>query len=243
MTFNAQLRDLWQAEVNDKYMFRGMSRRYLADPLDPTHDPFIDVRHELYELCDVLELWIAKGLDFMVVEHTLGCTYTNPLGRILEWSRCDLDHPGLDFTSERSSAQGYSVNALGSQLRENFKIITGDLEEHLEQSGFGKHMTPDVSSLFETIRNWSHLEDPRHESIVLWVRRSHDCFDDHTGVSPVGAFDSFRRNIIEALEERQLPLSIESVLGLIPSDNQEFCVRLRAPLPLSGIEKIEIQKA
>jgi len=234
--FDDILRRTWREDVQSKYMYRGMSVKDLCDPLDPSFDPFAEIRPELDRLLTLLEDTVANGFEFTVVEDYSGFSF--PLRNILAWTRNDLNNPGLDFMSVH--AGGYAQNFQGSQLKQNFRFITAHLPEHRNDPTIRARLTADDWELVSEVNAWMSRKDPRHKPVVIWVRRTCLAFEtDPIKRIPVGSFEYLRDRVLERLAEQGLPQTAESVAKVLPGESQTFDIRVMCPLPLSEIEKVE----
>ena len=161
------------------------------------------------------------------------------LNNIIAWTRRDLDNPGLDFTSLHESACGYSKNFNGSQLKQNFKYITDHLPERADDPIIKFGMSEKDWEVVFTINSWITNGDTTHDRIVVWVRRTQSAFDKSQKCLPLGSLPVFKRNAIQEIEKRGLPITIDSAISIILKESDEFCYRLTTKIPLTDIEKIE----
>jgi hypothetical protein len=236
--FDAVLRAAWREHVERRYLYRGMSARDLADPLDPAHDPFAAVRARLYWLLDLLEGLLAHGFEFTVHEDYSGLSFD--LKDIVAWTRCDLSDPGIDFASDHGSARGYAQNHEGSQLRQNLRYITAHLpdrrDDPLVRSMVRERHWAEIAELHE----WAAGSSPEHRPVVVQVRRSCEAFEPE-GPQPllVGSCRRFRRSALALLEREGLPATAEGLADLLARQPESFYVRLKRRLPLSEVQCVE----
>jgi len=235
------LHEQWQSRIDSKFLYRGMSARDLVDPLDPETDPFSPIRPPLLTLIERLYLLLDAGFEFTVHEDHSG--YDFSLRDILNWTAGDLANPGLDFTSSHEGACGYGRNFQGSQLRQNFKYITEHLPERQNDPHVRQLWTNEDWQTVGTVHRWVANESIEHQQIVLWVRRSHPAFESEREDGILrGSCDFFRQRTIAILEQRHLPYTIEAITTVLPPADYQFDVRMKHPLPLADIERIEIRE-
>ena len=228
--------ELWQTRVDAQFLYRGMSAMDLTDPLDPTYDPFACIRAELLQLIATLERLLDAGFNFTVHEDYSGCAF--PLRDILAWTRGDLSHPGIDFTSSYVSACGYVQNYRGSQLKQNFRYITGHLPE--DDPLIRRHMGEAEWRLVKTVNRWMSTESAAHRPVVIHARRSCHVFEaEGTTCLLCGSFPFFRQQVLARLAADGLPCTPAAIAQIVPLANAHFDLRLTNPLPLSCIEKVE----
>jgi hypothetical protein len=235
---SSHLLALWEETVHSRYLFRGMSAKDLTDPLDPSFDPIAPVRGKLRRLLEMLGGLLASGFEFTVHEDYSGLSFD--LRDIVAWTKGDLDHPGIDFTSSYESACGYAQNFQGSQVKQNFRYITDHLPQRADDPLLKARMTADDWRLVSEINAWASDESPAHKRIVLWVRRSCPAFESDTEKGPVlGSFEHFCARVLRRMDAQGLPHEIGSVEQVLSQESREFLVRLRRPLYLKDVEKIE----
>jgi len=229
---------LWQETVHARHLFRGMSAKDLTDPLDPSFDPIAPVRASLRRLLELLDGLLASGFEFTVHEDYSGLSFD--LKDIVAWTKGDLDHPGIDFTSSYESACGYAQNFQGSQVKQNFKFITDHLPGRADDPLLKTSMTDDDWRLVSEINAWVSRESADHKRVVLWVRRSCPAFESDTDEGLVlGSFEHFCTRVLTRMDAQALPHDIESVARVLPRESAEFLVRLTRPLYLKDIERVE----
>ncbi|HIJ65581.1 MAG TPA: hypothetical protein HPP77_06465 [Candidatus Hydrogenedentes bacterium] len=235
----------WRERVHGKYMFRGMSSKDVASGLEPSSDPFKEIRPHLYALLDVLERLLGAGFQFTVHEDYSGLSFD--LRDIVCWTRGDLDNPGIDFTSTYESACGYAQNFQGSQLKQNFKYITIHLPDRKSHPLVQQLVAEEEWQLVSGINSWVSRLSESHKSVVIRVRRSHPVFDDpcpifetSQGVSlPLGSFERFCERAVTCIRNKGLSLSEASLRRVLPKESAEFCFRLTRPLRTEDIESVE----
>jgi hypothetical protein len=240
LQFEQEMKALWQERVASKYLYRGMSTCDLKDPLDPKTDPFQEVRPQLFRLIEALERALAKGFTFTVHEDYSNLSFD--LKDILKWSRRDLENAGLDFTSSYKSASGYSRNYQGSQLKQNFKYITDHLTKRIENSSPLLDMTEEDQAATSLINIWLSENKNGGSRVVIWVRRSALTLGANQCL-PLGSLQAFSRSIMTQLKDKQLPMTQESAKSVLPNESEEFHYRLREPLSLRDVERIEKMEA
>lgn len=229
---------LWKERIESKYMFRGMSVKDVADPLDPAHDPFEAIRPRLYGLLTILQRLLDAGFQFTVHEDYSGLSFD--LRDIVRWTRRDLDNPGLDFTSRHESACGYARNFQGSQLKQNVRYITDNLPERRSDPLVRESITPADWQLVRRVNAWVVRESAEHRSVVARVRRSCPVFD--IGDDPhllLGSFARFCARIGGRAGSDGSPSAMDAIREVLPAEPREFCFRLTCPLPLAAIELFE----
>jgi len=228
---------LWKEHVDAAYLYRGMSLKDLGDCLDPTADPFADVRPKLRRLIDLLQRLLDAGFEFTVHEDYSGLSFD--LADILAWSRHDLDDPGIDFTSSHENARGYARNFQGSQLKQNLRYITGHLPERGEDRLVRTLMRPEDWRLAADVNRWASRASASHRMAVIWVRRSCRVFDSaRCDAVSVGSYPRFREKVMERMARDHLPPSEEAVRGAL-REPDAFDVRITQPLPRAEIERVE----
>jgi hypothetical protein len=238
----ASLRDhllaLWQETVDSRYLYRGMSSKDLTDPLDPALDPLQPIRAKMSRLLALLEDPVKSGFQFTVYEDYSGLSFD--LRDIIAWSKGDLEHPGIDFTSTHESACGYAQNYQGSQLKQNFKYITEHLPGRADDPLLKARMTEEDWRTVTEINAWVSRQSPEHRRVVIWVRRSCPVFESEADEGFVfGSFVHFRAQVLARMNARGLARRIESVEQVLPQESGEFLVRLTRPLYRNDIEMIE----
>jgi len=156
---------------------------------------------------------------------------------IIDWSRRDLDDGGIDFASSYEDGCGYSDNWQGSQLKQNFKYITDSLPEKSSDPILASHITDQEWAIISELNSWLSKDGNDQARVVLWVARDQSVFDDCSSCLPLGSWATFSRNMVVGIEEKQMPLTIESARSLLPT--HEFSSRIRRQLPVSEVAKIE----
>lgn len=238
--FENIINDLWKERVDGRFIYRGMGLHDLQEGLDPDNDPFSEMRPQLFHLICILEEVLSKGFKFTVHEDYSGMSFS--LNDIIAWSRRDLENPGMDFTSLYDNACGYSKNFCGSQLKQNFKYIT----DHLPLANdpiLKSEMSEEDWKIISLVNSWIVREDDDYTRIVVWLRRSQSAFDENRRCLPLGSLSIFKRNVVQEIEKRALPITIDSVLSVLPKESEEFCYRLTTTVHLKDIEKIEKKEA
>ena len=142
----------WHEEVQGRFLYRGMSRKDVTDPLDPTFDPFAPIRESLFRLMGILQKLLDAGFEFAVHEDYSG--YSFPLQHILDWTRNDLGPRGIDFTPKHEDASGYAQNFQGSQLKQNFRFITDRLPDSADQQLVRRTMTAADWGVVSEVGEW-----------------------------------------------------------------------------------------
>jgi len=239
MGFNEDIQQIWEEHVHSQYLFRGMSAKDVADPLDPGHDPFEEIRPQLFLLLDLLQQLLNKGFQFQLREEHFGAVHWHELKNIVKWTRRDLEDSGIDFTSDCGAARDYSDCCQGSQLKQNFKCITEHLPEHRNDPVLSSLMSKEEWQLVSHVSNWVLLSSPEHRSVVIHVRRSCPILVSTDRFLPVGSLESFKNNAERTLADLGCQRTADSVLQLLPKKEDPFDFRLRVPLPLECIDKIE----
>jgi hypothetical protein len=89
-----------------------MSSKDLTDPLDPALDLQQPIRAKISRLLALLEGLVKSGFQFTVHEDYSGLSFD--LRDIIAWTKGDLEHPGIDFTSNHESACGSSPSVCSS---------------------------------------------------------------------------------------------------------------------------------
>ena len=229
----------WEDRVRGRPIFHGMSSANLTDPLDPANDPFAPVRPRLYQLLDVLQGLVDNGFQFAVREEHFGQKYAHDLRLIVAWTRNDLDHPGIDFTTSYYDACGYADCCQGSQLKENFSYITKHLPDRRDDPIVRGRMREQDWSLVAEIRHWIERDAAQHRSIVLWADRSCPAFDPDPRCQPVGSMEGFSGKVLKALRERGLVCTPETIAEALPTEQEGFTVRMYRPLAREYIIKVE----
>ena len=228
----------WRERVDAKYVFRGMSSKDLKNPLDPSFDPFKEIRPKMYRLIGILQRLIDSGFQFTVYEDYSGMSFN--LRDILVWTKRDLGSPGIDFTSSYESAYGYAKNFQGSQLKQNFRYITDHLPERRNDSLVQTGMTEEDWKLVSEINNWVSRESPTNRMVVIWVRRSCSALEsDQDKCISVGSFEYFCDKVLARMDSEGLPHTLQSVEQVLAQESDSFRFRLVRPLQLEDIEKIE----
>jgi len=235
VAFDDELTRLWRERVEGRFMYRGMSAKDLTDPLDPGHDPFAAIRPDLCRLIEALQRASREGFELTVHEDHSGLSF--PLRDILAWSKRDLDDPGLDFTSVPTDGRGYARNFQGSQLRQNWRTITGQLPRRRGDPVLT--LTDDDWDRVSRVNAWIVRGDPEHRALVIWVPRGSPAFDVARGCELVGSLDVCRERVLRRLGERGLPPAVDSLRKVLPDEERGFSVRLTAPLPLAQVAKVE----
>jgi hypothetical protein len=239
--FENAIKDLWNERVDGRFIYRGMGLHDLQEGLDPGNDPFGEIRPQLFHLISVLEEVLSKGLEFTVHEDYSGMSFS--LKNIVAWSRRDLENPGMDFTSLYDNACGYSKNFRGSQFRQNFKYITDHLPEWANDPILKSVISEEDWKIVSLVNSWIVGKEDNHTRIVVWVRRSHSAFDENRRCLPLASLPVFNRNVIQEIEKRSLPITIESAISVLPKESEEFCYRLTTDVHLKDIEEIEKKEA
>lgn len=239
--FDNAIKDLWKERVDGRFIYRGMGLQDFQEGIDPDNDPFSEIRPQLFHLICILEKVLSKGFKFTVHEDYSGMSFS--LNNIITWSRRDLENPGIDFTSLYDNACGYSKNFRGSQLKQNFKYITDHLPELANEPILKSEISEEDWKIVSLVNSWIVGEDDDHTRIVVWVKRSQSTFDENRRCLPLGSFPVFKRNIIQEIEKRALPITIDSAISILPNELEEFCYRLKITLYLKDIAKIEKKEA
>lgn len=233
------LESVWHDQVASRCVYRGMSLGDLADPLDPVRNPHAEAL-PLVETClAVLQRLVDTGFSFTIVETHWGRSWEHDLENIVTWSRNDLDHPRIDFTSSIQAAREYSDNWHGSQLKQNLKSITEHLPEQRDDALLKQVLTVDDWTLLEQVHRWVNLPTNQHRGIVLWLRRSHPALHSRNPCAPVGTLSDFRERVLRELGHRGLGCNETAVMGLLPQEPGGFDAYLTGPLRLKDIERIE----
>jgi len=209
----------------------------LSDPLDPAADPFQPIRPKLSTLIAVLRQQVARGFRFTVYEDYSSLSFD--LKDILNWSKRDLDDPGIDFTSSHHSATGYAHNYHGSQLKQNLKYITDHLPAFRKDPVLAAGMTAEDWRIVDEVNKWISGSGTPCIKIVIWVRRPCPAFEVQGGCLPVGSFDYFIRRVMAVIERNGLSLTQAAIEMVVPPESREFYVRAQRPILRAEIEKIE----
>jgi hypothetical protein len=236
--FEQQIEVLWTEQVAGRFMFHGMSRQALADPLDPDVDPFTAVRPHLDRILNVLQSAVADGFQFEV--HEIHSKMVFSLKDILNWSKRDLEIGGIDFTSSYRDACGYANNFQGSQLKQNIKTIAEHLPERKNDPILAERMSEHDWKCLSELNQWITTGGNDHSRVVLWIRRSAPIFDDCRRCVPLGSLDVFSRNVITQIEEKGLSKTTASAISLFPK--RDFCQKIVRKLfhdELAGIEDLQ----
>jgi len=239
VAFEADLRQLWEERANSRFLYRGMSVKDLTDPLDPARDPFDGMRPGILELLDMLQGLVDTGFEFKLREEHFGHVCWHDLGDIIQWTRHDLDEPGVDFTSHHAAAREYADCFQGSQLKQNLKYITDYLPERRDEPLVMSNVGRRGWDLVSDIKAWVSTESPDHRGVVIHVRRSCPVFETDDRFLPVGGYEYFRERALRAVEEAGMSENVRSVRKLLPDEEQGFDFRLRSPLGLEDIEEVE----
>ena len=234
-SFEQQLEELWKERVETQFLYHGMSKRDLTDPLDPGKDPFAEKHSQLFKLIKVLQQALAKGFQFKVHEGYSGMSFR--LSDILNWSKRDLKDKGIDFTSSPEDGLGYSLNYQGSQLKQNFKYITDNLPGRKNDEFLASCMTEHCWSVVAELNSWLREGEDDKKRVIVQVSCSAPIFDNCHGSLPIGSLKVFSRNIIDTLNKKKHPLTIETAVGLLPGG--DFCYRIEQPLHLDEFVKIK----
>jgi hypothetical protein len=233
MNINDYLRNIWIEKVDSSFMYRGMSSRAITDPIKYNLDPFKGIKSKLLEILRILKALSAAGCQFKIVERHGDREWQHDLGNIVDWSIRDLNEPGLDFISERYDAMTYADNFQGSQLRQNMKYITENLD------------IPDkrAKALITELKESILRSDPGHEGVVLWVKRSNKVFDNcKTSSLCLGSFEYFSEKVLLRLKEKGMLVAMDSIEQVIALEVPKFCCRVVKDLYLKDIYKIEKTK-
>ncbi|HUT75594.1 MAG TPA: hypothetical protein VM221_12265 [Armatimonadota bacterium] len=228
---------IWQEAVASRYMYRGMCLEDLSDPLDPQADPFRPIRPELCHLLEILQAQVSRGFRFTV--HEDYSSFSFDLKDILDWSKRDLDSPGIGFASIHHSALGYAHNYRGSQLKQNLKYITDHLPERKDDPILRAGMTAAGWALVERVSEWVSSGDLVCTKVVIWVRRTSPAFEVNEGALPLGSLDYFMGRVVAAVEREGLSRTPQAIQHVLPPEQREFNVRAQRPISRSEIEKIE----
>jgi len=239
MAFDEEIQQVWQDRIDSRHLFRGMSLKDIVDPLDPSRDPFEAIRPRLFLLLDVLQGLLDAGLKFRLREEHFGDVCWHELQNIVTWTRRDLEDTGIDFTSRREVAKGYSDCYQGSQLKQNFRYITEQLPRRRADPVVRSLMTEEKWQLLSVVSEWVSTCSPEHRRAVVSVRRSCPLLVSDGRLLPVGSLECFMRSVEQALADRGLDKRADNVRRLLPDEECGFDFRLRVPMPLKCIEKIE----
>jgi hypothetical protein len=239
LSFDGTLQGLWQERVDGEFLYRGMSAGDLADGLVPATDPFACIRPRLLALIAGLQVAVRAGFDFVLKEEHFGKVYQIRFSDILCWTERDLGDSGIDFTSSRQNALEYSDCFHGSQLKQNFKTISDQLPEMGNDAALRACLSADTWGLLNEIGGWVSTPGPDCRPVVLWVRRSQAAFNFSGGCLLVGSFDVFRGKILATLAEKGLPPTADTIEDVLPPEDAVFDVRLRRPLALADIHRVE----
>ena len=227
---------VWRDEVASRYVYRGMSRRDLSDPIDPARNPHAEALPLVRKCLDVLQRAVDSGFEFTLVETHWGQSWRHDLRNIVAWSKNDLNHPRIDFISTLQAAREYSDNWQGSQLKQNMKYIAEHLPENKNDPMLKQALAEPDWALFERVGHWVSNGHADHVGIVLWLRRSHPALRSKLRCAPIGALPDFRGRILEEVDRKGLPHDEESVTSLLP---EEFDAYLVEPLWQKDIDRME----
>ena len=233
------IRAVWEDQVRGMPIYHGTSSVNLTDPLDPAIDPFAEIRPALYLLLDVLEDLVEAGLSFTVVEEHFGERWEHDLGNIVAWTRNDLDHPSIDFTTSYYDACTYADCCQGSQLKQNFGYITTHLPGCEGDPVVRARMGAAQWSLVDEVGGWIRRGAGGHTSVVLHVDRACPAFDPDPQCLPAGSLEGFSAKVQAALAEAHLECTPSTLAQILPSEEDGFVVRMQRPLTKEHILRVE----
>jgi len=76
-------------------------------------------------------------------------------------------------------------------------------------------------------------------SIILCVDRPCPAFDPDARCQPVGSLDGFSRKVLDALEKRGLPCTVETINQVLPREDEGFTVRMYRALTKEYIMEVD----
>ncbi|HBR71033.1 TPA: hypothetical protein DIC20_05430 [Candidatus Dependentiae bacterium] len=226
------IRSHWQEMVNENYFYRGMSLNNLnlksSIVLDPSQNPFKNIKNVLLEYNQLLCQLVEKGLECNINDF-----YVEPLQKILGWTIRDLQNPGIDFTTNYADAVSYAFNYAGSQIKHNFNLIVNTIHEYKNHSCFTHidhqkfwHITEKIKSLLE------HDKYIMHQPVVIKVRRSCAAFETEIiNELNLGSYDFFYDKVKkEAIKNNMFMIDKIAFFLHQKSQSAHFNIRLIKPL-------------
>ena len=235
--FNELIERLWNEEVNQKFVYRGMDENDLNFPLNPNNDPYSEYKELIINFLDLLDKLLNEGLQFIVIENHFGKKYTHDPKNLSSWSRRDINRKEIDFTSHYQSAKEYSDCWQGSQLKQNLKSIANHFLSNFKSISTAYNIKNYEWEFVKEINAWLNVQR-KPKPIIIHLKRNCDLFKRSSRLLPLGSRISFEKVIYDKYSKVN-EFSYEFLYSMLPNADKEFYCSVDKPLLEKDIYKIE----
>ena len=186
------LRSAYKRFVEGKYLYRASSEEWLdnirKEGLDPSQNPYEDVKQQLIEFFTILDRLEAIGHNYVYMYWP----DEKPLGsKISRIHRRSLDQEYIDLTPDEKEIE-YYMDRRGGDIPHTVNHIAQDIQEYYP-------LTDEEKELVRRLRQWS-LERMEYSMVKIGIAATSKYLEDaefqrfgleYIG-SPFGTFDNFK---------------------------------------------------